>query len=395
MATEAPTELTVTSTAAVLRQSLLAWYDRQRRDLPWRALPGETPDPYGVWLSEIMLQQTTVAAVAGYWRAFITRWPSVEDLARAPLDDVLHAWQGLGYYARARNLHACARRIAADCGGRFPADEAALRELPGIGAYTAAAIAAIAFDRPALPVDGNVVRVLARLQALETPLPAARAAVVRLASPLTASERPGDFAQALMDLGATVCTPRKPRCPACPWRSACAGFAGGEPERFPRAAPRGEKPVRWGVVFWAERADGAILVRKRPPGGLLGGMVEFPSTPWRDGVWSAGEASRHEPLAGPWAEQPGEVRHTFTHFHLRLRILRTRRHDIVTVGEAARETANEAGEGEGAGWWWAADRLNELALPTLMKKVARLVAANDRAPVLALDPGVGRAAQES
>jgi A/G-specific adenine glycosylase len=367
----------VTWTSAEFRRSLLAWYDERRRDLPWRAKPGEPADPYGVWLSEIMLQQTTVAAVTGYWRAFVARWPSVEDLARAPLDDVLHAWQGLGYYARARNLHACARHVATTEGGRFPSDEAALRALPGVGAYTAAAIAAIAFNQPALPIDGNGVRVLARLHALETPLPAARAAVLRLASPLATPDRPGDFAQALMDLGATVCTPRRPCCPACPWRGACAGLAGGEPEGFPRAKPQGEKPVRRGIVFWAERADGAILVRKRAPRGLLGGMVEFPSTPWRDGPWSVEEARRHAPAAAAWVEQPGEIRHTFTHFHLRLRVLRARC-DPAAAGKARGEA--------GAPWWCAPDGLKDLALPTLMKKVARLVLASDRAPALALDP---------
>lgn len=366
----------VTPTAPQLRRSLLDWYDQCRRELPWRAQPGEVPDAYAVWLSEIMLQQTTVATVAGYWRAFLDRWPRVEDLARAAPDDVMHAWQGLGYYARARNLHACAKHVANVHDGRFPADEALLRGLPGIGDYTAAAIAAIAYGRPAVPVDGNVVRVLARMHALPTPLPAVRTHIMRLAETLVAADRSGDFAQALMDLGATVCTPRRPRCPACPWRVGCAALAGGAPEAFPRIAPRGEKPVRWGIAFWAERSDGAVLVRKRPPRGLLGGMVEFPSTPWRNTAWAAGEAIKLAPVAARWGELPGEIRHTFTHFHLRLKLLHGRCAD--TAGEGAPD-------GEGEPWWCVPADFPALALPTLMKKIARLVTVAGPAPSLPLE----------
>ncbi|HYN38430.1 MAG TPA: A/G-specific adenine glycosylase [Rhodospirillales bacterium] len=361
---------------ARLRRSLLDWYDGARRDLNWRAKPGERADPYGVWLSEIMLQQTTVATVSGYWQAFRARWPTVQALAAADVNDVLHAWQGLGYYARARNLHACAGAVIARHGGRFPDDEATLRALPGIGTYTAAAIASIAFDRPALPIDGNVVRVLARLHAMATPMPAARAAVASRAQALIATDRPGDLAQALMDLGATVCTPRRPRCPVCPWREGCAARAAGAPEEYPRPAPRSDKPQRQGVVFWAERPDGAVLVRRRPPRGLLGGMTEFPSTPWRNSAWSAEEAAALLPIAGRWQPLPGDVGHTFTHFQLRLRVLCG---DCDSVAAAAAVAA--AG---GDGWWCAPDDFPGLALPTLMKKVVRLVAATKAAPPLPL-----------
>lgn len=360
-----------------LRRMLLDWYDEARRELPWRARSADEIDPYKIWLSEIMLQQTTTVTVAGYWRAFLARWPRLQDLAAAAPEEVLHAWQGLGYYARARNLHACASRVVERHGGRFPAEESALLALPGIGAYTAAAIAAIAFDRPAVPVDGNVVRVLARLHALEAPLPAARGEITRLAGALAAAERPGDFAQALMDLGATVCTPRRPDCRSCPWRSGCAARRAGDPEGFPRAASAAAKPTRWGVVFWAERADGCILVRPRPPRGLLGGMTEFPSTPWRDAAWAPGEAAPLAPVVARWVALPGEVRHTFTHFHLRLNVLRGR-----CTGSPAMEKAAPAG---GVAHWCRPADFSGLALPTLMKKVAKLVEAARRAPSLLAD----------
>jgi A/G-specific adenine glycosylase len=314
-------------------------------------------DPYRVWISEIMLQQTIAAAVAPCFDAFVALWPRVEDLAAADLDAVLHAWQGLGYYARARNLHACARIVVARHGGRFPADEAALRLLPGIGAYSAAAIAAIAFGRRATPVDGNVLRVVARLHAVEERLPGARPKIEKLARALTPERRTGDFAQAMMDLGAVLCTPRRPRCPECPWRSRCAAFASGSPQLYPRRAERAEKPLRRGVVFWAEREDGAVLVRRRPNRGLLGGMMEFPSTCWRAEAWSVEEAVRQQPLAGRWSPLPGVVRHTFTHFHLELTVLAGRARD---------------GPEPADGSWCAPRDLPLLALPTLMKKVARM-----------------------
>jgi len=265
--------------------ALLDWYARHRRVLPWRALPGRRADPYHVWLSEIMLQQTTVATVKSYFDHFVARWPRVQDLAAAPLDDVLHAWQGLGYYARARNLHKCARAVATDHGGRFPEIEAELLALPGVGPYTAAAIAAIAFDQPASPVDGNIERVVARLRHIAEPLPAGKKAIQAAARNLTPRARAGDFAQAMMDLGAMVCTPRAPKCGLCPWHDACAARAAGDAEDLPARAARTPKPTRHGVAFWIEDATGRVLLRRRPERGLLGGMMEIPSTDWRDDPW--------------------------------------------------------------------------------------------------------------
>ncbi len=335
---------------------LLAWYDRHRRTLPWRAPPGEAADPYRVWLSEIMLQQTTVAAVEGYFRRFLALWPRLEDLAGAELDHVLHAWQGLGYYARARNLHRCAQTVQADHGGRFPESEAALRKLPGIGSYTAAAIAAIAFGRRAVVVDGNVERVIARLFAVEDPLPGARKALVGLAGRLTPEERPGDYAQAMMDLGATVCTPRAPKCGRCPWRAACRGRAAGIAGDLPGRAPKAARPTRHGVAFWTVRADGAVLLRRRPTRGLLGGMTEIPSTAWRPGAWPEGEAAAFAPAVADWRLLPGGVRHTFTHFHLELAVVTAR------IGEGWQAID---------GLWSPLERLGEHALPSVMKKIVR------------------------
>jgi A/G-specific adenine glycosylase len=354
--------------ASAAARELVAWYDRERRDLPWRSPPGKRADPYRVWISEIMLQQTTVAAVTPYFEAFLARWPRLEDLASADLDEVLHVWQGLGYYARARNLHACARRIAARHAGRFPEDESSLRLLPGIGGYTAAAIAAIAFGRPATPVDGNVLRVVARLYAIERALAAARREIQAFARMLTPERRTGDFAQAMMDLGATLCTPRRPRCPECPWRERCAAFKAGDPERYPRRMVKAEKPTRLGIVFWAERADGAVLVRRRPSRGLLGGMMEFPSTPWRAAAWTMDEARSLAPVAAQWSALPGVVRHTFTHFQLELTVL------------AGKVPGDEAIVGS----WCAPADFRSLALPTLMKKVARLAISAGAPPPLAL-----------
>ena len=338
---------------ATLRKRLLGWYDRSRRDLPWRAPPGEVAEPYRVWLSEIMLQQTTVATVGPYFRRFVERWPTVDDLAAADLDAVLHAWQGLGYYARARNLHACAARVSRDLGGVFPDTEDGLRDLPGIGPYTAAAIAAIAFDRPATPVDGNIERVMSRLCRIETPLPGAKAEIGAQAARLTPRRRAGDFAQALMDLGATVCRPRGPDCDACPWRDDCLARDAGIQETLPRKAPKPARPTRHGVVFWATRDDGSVLLRRRPERGLLGGMMEFPSTEWRETRWRDRGAIGSAPFAADWRKLPGTVHHGFTHFRLEL--------EIVTA------EANDQVEG----LWWPRDRLAEQALPTVMKKVAR------------------------
>jgi len=305
-----------------LSDRLLAWYDRHHRSLPWRVPPaarnaGARPDPYHVWLSEVMQQQTTVAAARSYFAAFTTRWPNVEALAAAALDEVLAAWAGLGYYARARNLHRCATAVAA-AGGRFPDTEDGLRALPGIGPYTAAAIAAIAFDRPATVVDGNVERVMARLHAETAPLPEVKQRLRAHAAALTPAERPGDYAQGVMDLGATVCTPRRPACCLCPWRPACRGQAAGIAKTLPARAPKSAKPVRQGTAFLALDREGRVLTERRPPRGLLGGMLALPSTDWAET-----EPDPAPPFAADW-RVAGEVRHTFTHFHLRLAVLWTR-----------------------------------------------------------------------
>ncbi len=339
--------------ASKLPARLLAWYDRHRRALPWRAKPGAMQDPYRVWLSEIMLQQTTVATVGPYFLRFLKRWPDVRSLARAPLDDVLHAWQGLGYYARARNLHACAREVVARLQGRFPEDEADLRALPGIGAYTAAAIAAIAFNRPASALDGNGERVIARLFAVKTPLPAAKPELRRLAANLIPASRPGDYAQALMDLGAAICTPLKPKCAFCPWRESCRARRKGIAESLPARMPKKPKPRRFGVAFWAVRPDGAVLLRRRPEKGLLGGMMEVPSTPWRSHPWGEQEAAKSAPCRARWMLLPGAVRHGFTHFDL----------DLTVMAGAVKARAKLGGK------WVLPGRIKDQALPSLMKKV--------------------------
>ena len=337
-------------------ERLLNWYDRHRRDLPWRAPPGARPDPYSVWLSEIMLQQTTVATVRSYFRRFLARWPTLSALAEANLDEVLNEWQGLGYYARARNLHKCARILVADHGGRFPDSEKGLRALPGIGAYTAAAIAAIAFDRRATVVDGNVERVVARLFAVEDPLPGAKPALYRLADGLTPDRRAGDYAQAMMDLGATVCTPRSPDCGRCPLAEDCAASRAGIAERLPKRAAKAVRPTRYGTAFWTVRPDGAVLLRRRAESGLLGGMMEIPSTGWTEEPPRNAEALDLAPVEADWRLLPGEVRHGFTHFRLELAVM-----------------AGRAGEGwrDADGIWVPVGRLGEHALPTVMKKVVR------------------------
>jgi len=334
---------------------LLAHYDRHRRVLPWRALPGEVPDPYRVWLSEIMLQQTTVATVGPYFRAFLDRWPTVTELAAADQDEVMHAWQGLGYYSRARNLLKCARHVAAEFGGRFPDTERELLTLPGIGPYTAAAISAIAFDRPAMPVDGNIERVTARLFAVRDEMPGAKPELRRLAGTMTPEQRAGDFAQALMDLGATICTPRKPDCARCPLPDQCQARARGIAAELPRRAPKKAKPTRHAAFFWLVRADGAVLFEKRPDSGLLGGMVLPPSTDWREGgAPKEAEIRRRLPHGVGWRALGGTVRHTFTHFHFDM---------TVWMGEA---------DGTGPdGIWCRPEDFGSLALPTVAKKVCR------------------------
>ncbi len=348
---------------------LLDWYDQHRRDLPWRAAPGVCADPYRVWLSEIMLQQTTVATVRGYYQRFLERWPTVRDLAAAPQEDVLAAWAGLGYYARARNLHACARLVAADRDGVFPQTAEGLRALPGIGPYTAGAIAAIAFDEPVAAVDGNVERVMARLFDHDGELPQARPALRALAAGCVPALRPGDYAQAVMDLGATVCLPRKPACSACPVTDLCQGRH--RAASLPRKARSPEKPVRHGVVFWLARVtDGAILLQRRPEKGLLGGMNGLPGWQWR--VNPAGkpvepqEDWRHHaplPLTGPvrWL---GTIQHVFTHFRL----------ELAVVGGCT--TAESAPAGH---FWIDPDDLDGQGLPTVMKKAVQAARAGETA----------------
>ncbi|HET6469483.1 MAG TPA: A/G-specific adenine glycosylase [Geminicoccaceae bacterium] len=340
--------------AALLQQRLLAWYDRARRRLPWRAEPGAVADPYRVLLSEIMLQQTTVATVLGRFEAFIERFPSLEALAAASPDEVLHAWQGLGYYRRARALHAAAVRVVREHGGRLPADAAALARLPGLGPYTAAAVRAIAFAQPVLPIDGNVTRVLARLIGLEIPLPRGMARIRAEAARLAPSPRPADLAQAVMELGALVCTPRRPACLECPWRPHCRGHASGAPEALPRQAPKRRRAHRHAVAFLLERDDGAILFHRRPDEGLLGGLAELPSTPWRaDEPWQLGEALASAPVAAAWEAVPATVRHSFTHLTLDVALLRAR---------------SPAGPD---GLWCRPPELDRLALPTLTRKLLR------------------------
>jgi A/G-specific adenine glycosylase len=330
---------------------LLAWYDRHRRVLPWRARPGEAIDPYRVWLSEIMLQQTTVKTVGPYFARFLARWPDVQALAAAPLDDVLKLWAGLGYYARARNLHACAQAVAAR--GGFPCAEEELTTLPGIGRYTAAAIASIAFDAKAVPVDGNVERVVTRLFAIEEELPAAKPEVHRLAQTLAPDARAGDFAQAMMDLGATICTPKRPACAICPWMDACIARARGDQETFPRKTGKTEGKLRKGAAFVVLREDDRILLRTRADKGLLASMTEVPGSEWSA---EYKESAKAAPITGlKWQKCIGPVRHVFTHFPLEL---------TVYVARAPKKTRAPRGMR-----FVPLDALDSEALPSVMRKV--------------------------
>lgn len=334
---------------SVLTAMLLAWYDKNARQLPWRDLPGTKPDPYRVWLSEIMLQQTSVAAVKDYFLKFVKLWPDVHALASAPIDDVMKAWAGLGYYARARNLQACARIVAQDLGGKFPQTRGELAKLPGIGPYTSAAIAAIAFEEPAAAIDGNVERVISRYYCIEEALPASKPQIRRHVEPLVPKARPGDFAQALMDLGATTCTPKSPACDRCPWGQSCTARLRGMQTALPRKSAKQKIATRFGHVYWIENAAGEVIIRQRPKTGLLGGMTEFPSSDWVSG--------KKQKFAGPflaeWKKQPGLVEHTFTHFHLELEVWKAKSDQAVLQGKfvAPHSLANEA-------------------LPSLMVKVA-------------------------
>ena len=343
------------------RAALLGWYDRHRRDLPWRAAPGERSDPYRVLVSEFMLQQTTAATVGRRFEPFLERFPTVRALAEADEEDVLHAWQGLGYYRRARALHACARATVREHAGRLPDDPLALRRLPGIGPYTADALAAIAFGRRVVPVDGNIRRVLARLHAIA---PVRESALAEAAAGFAAAERPGDVAQALMDLGATVCTPRRPRCLVCPFRPGCRAHHQGQPEAFPAPQAPKERSRRTAVIFLLRRPDGAILVRRRANQGLLAGMHELPSSPWLEAELQLDEALAHAPAAADWRLQAEQVRHVFTHFELHLHL--------------AAGTAAERALIPGATFWCRPDELDRLALPTVMRKVLKLAGLEPR-----------------
>lgn len=337
-------------------KAILNWYDRHHRILPWRVTPAEhargvTSDPYRVWLSEIMLQQTTVEAVKSYFTKFVERWPDVMAMANASEDDILRAWAGLGYYSRARNLKKCADLIAANYNGKFPSTVVGLKELPGIGDYTSAAIAAIAFGEQAAVVDGNVERVVSRLFAINTPLPAAKAQIRMLMGELTPEDRPGDFAQAVMDLGATICTPRRPACAICPVNDDCEALIAHDPEKFPVKAPKAQKPIRVGAAFIAIADDGSILLRKRKGEGLLAGMTEVPGSQWTARI--DGDATiAAAPFAADWVSS-GSITHVFTHFELRLSVY---------------AASNIQKRNDMDGWWSASSELENEALPTVMKK---------------------------
>jgi A/G-specific adenine glycosylase len=333
-----------------LSAKLLVWYDKNARDLPWRMKGGHKVDPYKVWLSEIMLQQTTVAAVKDYFLKFVGQWPTIHDLAAAQTEDVMKAWAGLGYYARARNLHACAKLVSTQLGGKFPADVTELQKLPGIGPYTSAAIAAIAFDIPAAAVDGNVDRVISRYYAIEEPLPLSKPRIRDETTALVPKKRSGDFAQALMDLGATICTPKSPACNICPWTDECSGRLRGLAETLPRKAAKQKAPTRYGHVFWVENAKGEVLVRTREAKGLLGGMTEFPSSDWLRDKKPKFEA----PFEADWKKAAGIVEHTFTHFHLELSIWKAKSDQVQLKSRFV-----------------SRDDLSSEALPSLMRKVAK------------------------
>ena len=335
-----------------LAPRLLAWYDRHRRVLPWRTAKGQSADPYRVWLSEIMLQQTTVQAVAGYYRKFLERWPDVKALAEARQEDVLAAWAGLGYYARARNLHAAAKIVAKDMGGKFPATAEGLRLLPGVGSYTAGAIAAIAYDERQAAMDANAERVIARLYAIETPMPKAKVQLHRLGQALV-PDRAGDFAQALMDLGSAICTPKRPACVNCPWTEDCRARRRGIQEALPVKAPKLARPLKRGAAFVARDRTGAVLLVKRPDKGLLASMLEPPLGPWAEDFPSHAAALKQTPFPAGWKKRSGLVRHGFTHFELEIEVYFA-------------EMKNRPKTG---GQWVSSEKLRQVALPTVMRKI--------------------------
>ncbi|MCH9808804.1 MAG: A/G-specific adenine glycosylase [Alphaproteobacteria bacterium] len=360
MSTVAQKQLPLRPAGPATVQRLLDWYDAERRDLPWRKPPGKRADAYRVWLSEIMLQQTTVKAVIPYYLDFLKRWPSVKKLAQADLDEVLAAWAGLGYYTRARNLHKCAQVVAEEHKGRFPRTEKELIKLPGIGPYTAAAIAAIAFGEKSAPVDGNIERVVSRLFALQLPLPAAKPEIKRYAETMVPGDRPGDFAQAMMDLGATVCTPKRPSCLTCPLQGDCHASAKGIAGELPRRAAKAERPTRYTHAFVGLREDGHILLRRRPNAGLLGGMREVPSTDWIAQRISTKKAVKGVPLSVEWWLVPGVVTHTFTHFRLELQ---------VHLAIVATDTPLNLWADPERCSWVSRHELDGAALPSVMRKV--------------------------
>lgn len=345
-----------------LASKLLKWYDKEQRDLPWRAKPGIVPNPYHVYLSEIMLQQTVVKTVIPYFNKFISLWPEISDLANASGEDVRRAWAGLGYYTRAENLHKCAKLICEEYEGEFPIFAEELETLPGIGPYTAAAIAAIAFDETATPVDGNIERVVARQFAVEDPLPGVKPKLKQLATTLTPPRRAGDFAQAQMDLGATICTPKNPSCLLCPISSSCEGYHLGIESTLPKRASKKPKPTRYGSAFFALREDGAVLLRQRPPGGLLGNMQEIPTSEWTENKEQAENMLKSPPLKGEWWPVPGIVKHTFTHFHLELKVYR-----IIPREDAEFTLFADAERCK----WVNRDKLADEALPSVMRKIVQ------------------------
>lgn len=348
---------------AAFRVAILKWYDKHHRALPWRPPIGQKPDPYHVWLSEIMLQQTTVPAVAPYFQKFLQRWPSVHDLANAKDDDVLQAWAGLGYYARARNLIKCARVVSSDFKGKFPKSAEALQTLPGVGRYTSAAIASIAFQQPATVVDGNVERIMARIFAVEDPVPAAKEKLYELAHVFSdrREDRPGDYAQALMDLGSTICTPKSPKCMICPVQRFCTGYKKGIAAELPKRSAKAERPFRYGHAYWIENKKGQILIEKRPAKGLFGAMPGFPTSPWIALPSRKKLPDLERPASLKLSNQDMHVRHVLTHFELRLDLWRgTAGNDIIdTLGIQAD--------------WVDYKNLETLGFPTLFKKIARQI----------------------